>query len=574
MIPRWSCLLLLLATSAHAGEGTPAWKPRLDVRRPVPRAIHATTEESVFGSVPIERITLQQAIERALQNNLEAKFDQVGIRVEHARMRFEAGAFDPAFSINTSQESTRRLENINDIRSSDVLRQEQQITAINRQAEANQALATAIAQQNGTPLPPDLTPISRSNVTGGISSTAFDQQTNRNSSSFIQRTPWGMRYGFFAEANRLRNTFSGDAREIIPEYQTSVQLQVVQPLLKDFGTNANLTNLRVARINERIAVMTWRQRVTTTVQAVIATYYDMLFAMADIGVQQDAIAADKNLATQNERRLEIGFMSPFDVQQARAQVSRDEERLLTSKNVFMERQFALKRLIIEEFKRDDARVFLPVSAVSLPIPALNRTALVGEAFENRYDYHQALAEAEAQELRLKFARNQLLPQLDLVATYGVNGLGASYDESIDQAFAGRTPAWSVGVNVRVPFGFVQGRAQLDAAKAQKEQAILRIKQTELTVSVDVDTVISRIETNRGRVEAAQKTRMLNEEAVRIVYKRLDEGQASSFDVIEQQRLLYDARSRELASIAELNKSVSQLWLVTGTILQRNGIGFR
>jgi hypothetical protein len=75
------------------------------------------------------------------------------------------------------------------------------------------------------------------------------------------------------------------------------------------------------------------------------------------------------------------------------------------------------------------------------------------------------------------------------------------------------------------------------------------------------------------VTTARNTTALYEEAVRISYRRLDEGQASSFDIIEQQRRLYDARSRELAAQAELNRSITQLWLVTGTILERTGVGF-
>jgi outer membrane protein TolC len=266
-------------------------------------------------------------------------------------------------------------------------------------------------------------------------------------------------------------------------------------------------------------------------------------------------------------------MSPFDVQQARAQVSLDQEKLLTSKNFFMERQFALKRLVLDEFRRDDPRIFVPAESPALPVPKIDRSAFLADAFARRYDYQQAVLEAEAQDIRLRYARNQALPQLDLVATYSLNGLSNSFGRSFDQALQGQTPEWTVGVNLRVPLGNVQGRANIDIAKAQKEQAILRIKQIELTVGVDVDTVISRIETNRQRLDTARNTSALNEEAVRIAYRRLEEGQISSFDVIEQQRRLYDSRSRELAALAELNKAITQLWLVTGTIFEKTGITF-
>ncbi len=504
-----------------------------------------------------EMLTLEQAIELAVSNNRDAKFEHVGIAIEEARRRTAAGTFDPMFAATAIRESIRRPQNANDFTSVDAVQQEAQIEAIN----ANTA---TIRQAQG------LAPISTHDVTVGINETVFDQQNDRLNSSLQGRTPWGMRYGFQVEANKLRNTFTGDLRTVFPEYQTSSTVTLIQPLLKNFGPAANLA---VARINKKTQILTWKQRVSTTVQSVIGTYYDMLYAMRDIEVKEDAIAAGEKLAAQNKRRLELGFMSPIDVRQAEVSVSTDREALLISKGFFMERQFALKRLVLDELQSGDHRIFVPMTAPRLPVPKLDRADFMQTALARRYDYQGALLDAEVQNVRLRFARNQLWPQVDLVGTYGVNGLEGSYGESFGRAFTAHTPEWTAGVQVQVPWGFVKERAQLNLVKGLKQQAVLKIKQTELNIGVDVDTVISRIITNQQRVDTARQTRELNDEAVRVAYKRLEEGQISSFDVIEQQRKLYDAKSRELASIGELNKSVSQLWLATGTILDRQGIFF-
>ena len=575
----------------------------------------------VFDTAPVEKISLQQAIDMALQNNLAVKVERTNIKLEQSKIRFEAGVFDPTFSINISRESTRRPENSNDFTSSDQARQEANIVAIRTNTAAITANTNAIRAAQGlpplVPAPTDPSSIdtgigsgiggstsgiggvttvngnltgSTSSVTGTTTNTAgtgtsgvsnngsnrinsiiFDQNVERSSSSLVQRTPWGMRFGFFLETNRFRNTFSGDTRDIIPEYQTTTSVQVVQPLLKDFGPAAGLSNIRLARINKHAAVLAWKQRLMSDLQLVMGTYYDMEFGMADIAVRQDAIQADENLVAQTQRRLEVGFLQPFDVQQARAQVSVDQEQLITAKNGLMERQFALKRLILAQFNVNDTRIFLPTETNALNPPPIDRSFFLQQAFANRPDFQQALAEADAQDIRLRFARNQLLPQLDLVATYGLNGLTDGFANSFDQGFKGHTPAWTVGINFRMPLGNIQARAQLDSVKAQKEQAILKIKQSELSIGIDVDTVISRIETNKQRLDTARKTRELYQEAVRIAYRRLSEGQISTFDIIEQQRRLYDAKSREVGARTELSKSVTQLWLVTGTVLEKMGI---
>ena len=52
-----------------------------------------------------------------------------------------------------------------------------------------------------------------------------------------------------------------------------------------------------------------------------------------------------------------------------------------------------------------------------------------------------------------------------------------------------------------------------------------------------------------------------------------EGLITNFDLIEQQRRLYEARTRELSAVFDLNKSITQLWLATGTVLENLGITF-
>jgi outer membrane protein TolC len=596
-------LLLLLATGARAA------------------GVSGIGVEFFGPGTKAEMLTLEQAIELALKNNLDAKFEHVGIALEEARRRSAVGQFDPTFTATAIRESIRRPQNVGDFTSTEQVRQAQQVDAINQQnalianlttsnnvqaaAQSAQAAAIAasvalqaqLAQQvdlGSSPL--DRTNIDRqlalatanlSQVASGLSTTPvepirnttfssatiFDQQNDRFNTGVQGRTPWGMRYGFQVEANRLRNTYSGDISTVFPEYATSATVTVIQPLLRNFGPDANLADVRIARLNKKTQILAWKLRVSTIVQSVISTYYDMLYAMKDVEVREESIQSGLKLFEQNKRRLELGFMSPLDVQQAEVQVSTDREALLISKGFFMERQFALKRLILKELQVDERRIYVPTTAPRLMAPKIDRAEFMQTALARRYDYQAALLDAEVQDIRLRFARNQLWPQVDLVGTYGLNGLQGNYGDSFDEAASGHTPEWSAGVQVQIPWGFVRERAQLNLVKGLKEQSIIKIKQTELTVGVDVDTVISRILTNQQRVDTARKTRELNEEAVRVANKRLEEGQISSFELIEQGRRLGDARSRELATIAEFNKSVSQLWLVTGTILDRQGIFF-
>src|SRR4028118_81821 len=108
-----------------------------------------------------------------------------------------------------------------------------------------------------------------------------------------------------------------------------------------------------------------------TVQTVMVTYLEMLYAVANVQVRQEALEADRKLAFENQRRLELGFMSPLDLRQAQVAVSTDEEELLTAKNYFMERQFALKRQILSELDLHDNRLFMPMGELQDESPSID-----------------------------------------------------------------------------------------------------------------------------------------------------------------------------------------------------------
>jgi outer membrane protein len=510
-----------------------------------------------FPGSNVMAISLSEAIQMALKNNLEVEFDKVAVDVEQARTRFAIGVFDPVFRLELSRESLQRPDITSNLTTAESLLQQAQILAIEQNTRAIQ-IASGQPVTEFSSLPDGRVVV-------------FDQDTDRFESSLGFRTPLGTQIAFVARESKVRTTFDGDPRTITPFYQAFGGIEVRQPLLKDFGPAANLFEVRTSRVNERVAALTWEKSLSDAISQVISTYIDMIFAEADMQTKQEAIAADTKLAEQNQRRLELGFMSPIDVQQARAQISLDREQLIQAKNLFMERQLILRRLITKESSSGAPEVFMPVKMPALAAPESKRDSLLVTAFQKRPDYNAAVTESEKHDLRLRYAKNQAWPTLDLVGTYGYNGLAGHWESARDAAQSSQAPQWSFGVQFSMPLGGVQPRAQLDIVRGQRQQSILRIKQSELAVTVDVDTALSRIEMSRQRLETARNTRELNEEAVRIAYRRLEEGQLSSFDLIEQQRKLYDAKSRELGARAELDRAIVALWAATGTVLENTGV---
>ena len=105
----------------------------------------------------------------------------------------------------------------------------------------------------------------------------------------------------------------------------------------------------------------------------------------------------------------------------------------------------------------------------------------------------------------------------------------------------------------------------------KEEAVWKLKQVELAINTDVDTAISAIQTDQQRVASARQASALAQDVVRMQNRRIEEGEGSTIDILDNRRRLYDAQSDLLAAIDDLNKSIVQLYLATGTLLREESI---
>lgn len=547
----------------------PAPRPRVIEKAPTP------TTKNFFGQgTDIYTLSLNEAIRNALVNNLDSRVEKVGIAVEDSRVRNAYGVFDPVFSFSAVRSKTQTPDDRQNITSADSVAQlqaiEAQVAAINQNTLANQAFTNAVLRALGRPTVEfETTPLTTEFT--GRDRIIFDNESDRGEMSLQARTPIGTVLRASAGMTKYRSTFEGDTRKIEPNYVANSSLEFRQPLLKDFGFSANLADLRIARKNREAQELTWKFNLEATLQNVVATYYEMIFGLADLKNKGDAITEGLRLVAYSQRKHELGFFSPYEIRQAQVQLSFDRENLLLAKNVFLDRQFVMKRLVLPDFETNNHQVYLPANVPQLKVPTLKREELLAEAYRNRLDYKAAIIAAEAEDVRIKFARNQLYPQLDVVGTYGWSGLDSSYPSAYGQMMESQAASWQVGITGGFPLGGIQPRAQLDAAKARKEQAILRVKASELEVGLGVDRTIELIRINQQRLETARFTTKVAADAVRVGLRRMEEGLISNFDLIEQQRRLYEARTRELASVAELNKSITQLWFATGTVLENLNI---
>jgi outer membrane protein TolC len=189
----------------------------------------------------------------------------------------------------------------------------------------------------------------------------------------------------------------------------------------------------------------------------------------------------------------------------------------------------------------------------------------------RPDLLQTRLNVEQQGIQLKFYRNQLFPELDLIGTYGYNGAGREFSDTFGQFNEGNAPFYSYGAQLSVPLSNIGPRNQYKANKATLQQIVLQLKQLEQSIMVEIDNAVKQAQSNYQSVEATKQARIYAEAALDAEEKTYTVGKATTFEVLQYQNNLTAARSQEIRALANYNEALANLSQQEGSTLERNHI---
>ena len=372
--------------------------------------------------------------------------------------------------------------------------------------------------------------------------------------------------------NNKRDTTNAFA-SFNPVYNSGLSLSLTQPLLKNFKADSPRLQLKLAKKSREISDVQFRQTIINTVATVKGYYYELLYAIDNLAAARKNFELAKKLLEENEIRVKVGTMAPLDVVTAQSEVASREEGVIVAENYLAEADDNLKRVI---FPENDPAMWstriLPTDRPSAEPMPVNIEAAVQNALENRTDIVAARKSLERADYNLQYARNRLLPQLDLVATYGGSGAGGTrirgedgnplpdpipggYGDALSEVFGADYPTWTLGVNLSYAIPNRSAKANAASAQLGKDQTLASFRRLELQVAAEVRTAARGVESGFKRVASTQAARRLATQRLDAEEKKFAAGMSTNFLVTQAQRDLAQAEVNELRAVADFRKSV-------------------
>jgi outer membrane protein TolC len=366
-----------------------------------------------------------------------------------------------------------------------------------------------------------------------------------------------------------------------PDVTSRISIGFNQPLLAGFGRGPNTRFMVVAKNDLGTAQEVFRQQVITSVAQLEDAYYNLAAFQLNVQVAQESLAAVKELLNQTRRQEEIGVLSRIDVVTVESQAAASDRDLIVAQTNLQQQETTLKQLIS---KRNDPDLDAATIVLADPLPEPRESdlpelsAALSTAIANRPELKEAQNNLQNQNIAIKYAQNNLLPNTSVFGLYAGSGLQGNTTTAtggaigaLGQTFNGSFPEGAYGVSFAAS---IRNRsAQADSIRSQLERNQMEISQQNTRNQINLQVQQSRVGLIQGRaqVEAAHEAVRLAQLSLDAERERLQNGISTAYNVVLKERDYVTAQYAEVQVASSYAAALVAMDQATGTTLEKNGI---
>ena len=349
--------------------------------------------------------------------------------------------------------------------------------------------------------------------------------------------------------------------------QPNLTLSFSQPLLQGLGREVTERGITVASFATESALAGWRAQALSVAGNTRDQYYAVIKARDNLQTRRASLALAREIHAGNEARVRAGVLASVELLDSQLGVAQREKDLLDAeKNALDE---ADKLLVLLHLPPHTELVL----SRSFPEAAIDRSEenAVRKALSMRPDLQQARTSLKSQEFSAKVGRNLLLPSLSLKGSAGLTGLAPDYGNAIDDLKSGKSPSWSIGLELAYPLGNDVAEAALAKNRLQAGQSRVQIQSLEEVAGLDVRSAIRNLETREKQIGVTTRGVELAEARFDSYVKRGKLGLATTKDILQVESDLTVAREGLSGARSDFQVAITQFWKSTGELLERHGI---
>ncbi len=499
----------------------------------------AMAQEKASGSEQILELYLDDCILRAINNNLGLRAEMLTPEIAEGNVLLAKEKFLPSFSINF-RDDNQRSASYSFLEAKDVVTKKQ----------------------------------------------------NDYTFQLSQNIPFG---GSFSLS--LYNNIIDTNRAFItinPSYGSTIRMNYTQPLLKDFGFRIGRREIIIASNNRQIAEENFQKMIEDIIYNVEVTYWNLVYSRENLKVRQQSLRLAQELLENNKAEVEAGTLPRIELLTAESEVSIRQADILEAEAMVKNYEDQLKTIINLSAEMENIKNIriLPVDSPTIEKRDISYEEALRIAFQKRPDLRALKVDLKNKEFNLRYAKNQLLPDLSFQLSYwspGISGDQIIYldNDPYTRIQVGKIPGkksdalkdalnfkfknWTAGLVLNLPISSFITRANYAQARLSLDQSMLKLKNQEQQVDLEISTASRAVETNYQRVIAYRAARELAEKKLEAELEKFKVGKSTNYLVLQYQRDLANAQTMEIKAMIDYNISLANLDRAMGTGRERHGV---
>lgn len=511
------------------------------------------------------RLSLEEALQLALKNNLEIELERENVKNAQQIFRAAQGIFDTVLvyqpsiaSINTPTASTL-------------------VAASGKQA----------------------------------------QRIHNENVGVRQQTPY-QGLSLQIDFNNQRQSINNPFNTLNPIYQSQLSVSLVLPLLRGRVIDQQRAAIRIRSKQLDQSKTDFETRVVNLITRAQSAYWDLVAALSDASVAREGVDLAREQRDRTKRQIDAGTLAPVELAASEAELQRRIDTYVSTVGIVTQAENNLKSFVTPG--REDAmwnQKIDPTDPRPLEEPKLAVSDAVNLALKQRPELKAVDLQADQAKVQTRLAQNQLKPQVNLTGNYYNTGIAgpitnsqnpfgsqAAYYERINElsSLANLTPLPSINFGSGPPPGLTGGygtalsnlfsgnfqsvqaglniqwnprnrEAEAVLAQANIAERRLRLsrKQVEQGVEVEVRNALQALETSRQRIEAAQASEHAAREKLDSEIRLFQTGESTNFLVLTRQNELLDSQRRSVQATLDRNRAISEAQRVLGEVLKAHQI---
>jgi outer membrane protein TolC len=400
-------------------------------------------------------------------------------------------------------------------------------------------------------------------------------------------TRWGLRLDQLLPSGTYLQLDTGMSRSetnslfffINPRWNADFTLLLRQPLLKGFGTLVNRSGIVVARNSRDRTAELFEMRVVGTRQQVEYAYWDLVAARRAVSVSEQSLELAERLLSETEERVNVGTSAPIDLVQSESGVATRRQNLIAARNLASNAEDALKAVLGFDSPDEWLTNIDTIEGYEFSPLDTDLRAAIDTALQARPEIREKMLEIEQLDYYVKLARNDMLPNLDLEASYGYSGIGGDVtDPNTGELLPGGSsdawrqvtdrdfPHWRVGAQFGIPIGNNDAQGRLAQSRFEHDKGVVELAALRQQIIREVRVAVRALEDGAAQVEASLSARDLAERNLEAEETKFDNGLSTNYQVLEIQEDLAQAQLSLIRAYLDYRRAIVGYRFATGTLL--------